>query len=138
MAAIKKKPGPTPDMIEKVSTVARDVFFMEPTACLIGVARRTIYRWLKIGKQEIDLRSRGKEPDTTKDNYVDFVNALMTARHTREKELIQEIQDNKAWQSKAWLLERAFPDRWSSEASQIKILQKELKELKDYVLGKGK
>jgi hypothetical protein len=66
--------------------------------CRIGTT--TFYRWLEKGEHE------------RKGIYKDFWEAIKDAEARAEAVFIQQIVRDDSWQSKAWLLERRFPERW--------------------------
>lgn len=73
-------------------------------ACgLVGINPSTYYRWLQLGKEA----KSGK--------YREFYNAIKKAAAAREASWIKYIDSDPSWQSKAWLLERRYPERWSKK-----------------------
>jgi hypothetical protein len=82
-----------------------------PSACaLSGISERTYYNWVARG-------DAGEEP------FMQFLQALKTARAEFEQKQLQLIQsasydDAKHWTAAAWLLERTNPKRWSLRVRQ--------------------
>lgn len=72
------------------------------TACqMAGIHRNTLINWETWAKE-------GKAP------YVDFLGALQKAEAEAEALLLQHVAiGGDGWQSKAWILERRWPGRWS-------------------------
>lgn len=63
------------------------------TACrMAGISKSAFYAWVHA------------DPD--------FENAVNEAIARSEAELLRRIRDDASWQSKAWILERRWPERW--------------------------
>ena len=77
---------------QKVLSALRSGSTVEAACSFARVSKVTWYAWLK---KDAALRA-------------DYEEALASA----EIALVVEIKKDKSWQSKAWLLERRFPDRW--------------------------
>lgn len=69
---------------------------VEAACSLARIARQTFYNWLK---KDTVLKA-------------DYEEALAHS----EIFLVSEIRKDPSWQSKAWLLERRFPERWGRRA----------------------
>lgn len=61
-----------------------------------GISRTTFYDW----------KNRKEK------KFLDFLDALKEAESTAKAKLIGDLQKDRSWQSKAWILERRWPDSW--------------------------
>ena len=73
-----------------------------------GIVKQTYYNWLN------------KDPETIKNlderkKFVDFLDNIKNAQSECQMYCLDFIMKDKSWQSKAWLLERRFPDRWAKK-----------------------
>ena len=72
------------------------------TACgSLGVSQSAYYDWLKKGE------SAGEGI------YAEFEQAVKKAESIAEAKWMHQIGQDASWQSKAWLMERRYPERWS-------------------------
>ena len=72
------------------------------TACnALGVSLSAFHQWMKKGEETEDGL------------YLEFQQAVKKAEHLAEAKWLRDISQDEAWQSKAWLMERRFPERWS-------------------------
>ena len=77
----------------------------QKTACAaVGIPAQTFYVWMEKGEHQ------------TEGKYHDFHEAVKRAEHAAELRWIRTISEDDSWQSKAWLLERRYPDRWGRKA----------------------
>jgi len=73
------------------------------TACdLAGIAVSTYHLWLSKGR------------DQKKGKYRDFMEAVKRASADGSTRALLHIQQDPSWQSKAWFLERRFPELWAA------------------------
>lgn len=96
-----------------------------------GIAESTFYGWMDRGEKEAEdfeqamvdyegkceiLQREGKPTDKLKvpekTVYTEFMENIKIAQAKREAKWVQDINNDDAWQSKAWLLERSKPERW--------------------------
>lgn len=69
-------------------------------AALAGVCERTLYYWLEAG-------ASGQDPLAT------FLQDLKSAEAKAELEALTAVKaGGPGWQSRAWYLERKYPERW--------------------------
>ena len=78
--------------------------YMETAAAYAGISKDTLYKWLKRGRR----CERGK--------YRQFTDAVEKAQGESEVRDLQAIGLDSSWQSKAWRLERRFPQNWGRRA----------------------
>ena len=88
----------------------------DSSACAIcGIDPSTFYRWLRKGEE-----GESKE-------FSQFYQTIKKANAERERSWIRFISKDESWQSKAWLLERRFPQKWGrnqkADESQDRSLQ---------------
>lgn len=68
---------------------------------LVGIAETNYYKWFEYAE------------DSKKDDiFRQFRQSVKKAEGKFEAGLVKKIEQDPAWQSNAWLLERRFPKRW--------------------------
>jgi len=81
--------------------------YVETACAFAGVSRTAIFRAIAIGEDP------NADPDTPNlKAYRDFADAVRAARGHAEVQALLTIRNDTSWQSSAWYLERAFPQRW--------------------------
>jgi len=69
-------------------------------ACdLAGITKSTFFHWMEQGEA-------GKKP------YKDFSDTIKRAEPETKEALVGDIRKDKHWTSKAWILERRWPNDW--------------------------
>lgn len=105
----KGKPGPgrpeeiTQDKIDALLNAIRLGSYMETAAAHAGIAKSTLYDWLRKGAR--------KESNI----YEQFSNAVekaMADSELRDVQVVDKAAQEGAWKAAAWRLERKFPKRW--------------------------
>ena len=89
--------------------------YQDTAAAYAGISTSTFYNWLERGKTERVRISAGEKPKKTEEPYVEFVDAIESARaqaEVRSVALIQKAANDGTWQAAAWYLERSHPQRW--------------------------
>jgi transposase len=90
----------TKELIHKFERLLSAGNYVVTTCGTLGVSQSAYYDWLKKG-------------ETAKNGlYAEFENAVKRAEHIAEAKWMYEISQDNAWQSKAWLMERRYPERW--------------------------
>lgn len=123
MAAKKKRGQPTKltDALQ-ISYLAalQRCFFVETAAAMVGVTRQVVNLWLRDGKK------------AKSGIYFDFFSAVQKTLANKEADIVDIISAsaNEEWQAAAWLLERRFPERWSSVTRELAAAKRELEALK--------
>jgi len=75
------------------------------TACeFAGISPSTFYRWVNEGERDKENNHRTE--------FSEFLEDLKKANASVEINLIQQVAKDPSWQSKAWILERRFRDKW--------------------------
>jgi len=93
----------TKEVQTKIINAIRGGLPVVSAAGLAGISEKTFYNW----------KTLGEEDETEKSKYFQFLQAVKTAERESEANLVAKIQTDESWQSKAWILERRFPSRWS-------------------------
>lgn len=96
-----------------------------------GIGQSTFYLWLEKAETEFEAYEKAmadyeeefyrlvelnkptnklKEPE--KSIFIEFLERIKEARAKREASWVMDISKDKSWQSKAWLLERKYFERW--------------------------
>jgi hypothetical protein len=91
------------EVSEKICQAIRAGNYMETAAAYAGIAKPTLYNWLKRGRDE---------PDTIYGALVEAVELAVAEAEVRDVALIAKAADDGVWQASAWRLERRYPDRY--------------------------
>jgi len=73
-----------------------------------GISEKTYYNWLNKDTDEIKDEEERKK-------FVQFLQDIKKAQSECQMYCLDFIMKDKSWQSKAWVLERRFPDRWAKK-----------------------
>ena len=73
-----------------------------------GISEKTYYNWLNKDTTQI-------KDDEERKKFVQFLQDIKKAQSECQMYCLDFIMKDKSWQSKAWLLERRFPDRWAKK-----------------------
>ena len=92
----------TKELIEQIATLVRAGNYIETACNFVGLSKDTYFRWAKEG-------ARAKSG--LKRLFSDSIKSAVAESEIRDVEFIRK---NETWQSKAWRLERRFPDRWGN------------------------
>jgi uncharacterized membrane protein len=97
------------------------------TAKANQIDRSTLYDWINQGLADIQA---GKN----KTEFAQFSDAIKKSQCQSVKELLKDIKKGeKAWQSRAWLLERRFPMEFSLAAEELAELKLQIEEIKQLI-----
>jgi hypothetical protein len=91
----------TPETLGAVAELLLEGNYKETVADFLGIHRATWWRWEQLGE---------RDPQSI---YGDFCNVVKKASAGAEISLLRSIRHGwEGWQSKAWIAERRFPQRW--------------------------
>lgn len=92
----------TPELAEQIVRFVRHGNYLEVAAAAAGIARSTLFDWLRRGARE------------TRGPYRDFSVALRVAQaETEATDLaLVALAARKDWRAAAWRLQHRFPARW--------------------------
>lgn len=91
----------TAEMLEEVAKLLLEGHHKETVADFLGIHRATWWRWEQIGE---------REPESL---YGQFCNITRKAIAGAEIDTIRAIRGGqRGWESRAWIAERRFPQRW--------------------------
>jgi hypothetical protein len=90
----------TTELIEKISTEIENGSYQKVAARKCGVGESTFYAWME------------KAEGGVGGQFQELMEAVQNASAVAESRAIQTILADNSWQSKAWYLERRFPERW--------------------------
>lgn len=82
----------TPERVIRIIKAIKDGLPFSTAAALGGISEATFYNWMR-------------------DN-IEFLESVKAAEAEAEETLVNAIQTDPSWQSKAWILERRHPDKW--------------------------
>jgi transposase len=134
----------TKKVIDLIVKAISDGCSNKAALAIAGCAESSFYFWQSKGREDI--------ANGTQSIYAELVTRIEEAEASREKSLVKVIVDDPSWKSKAWLLERLYPDRWGSfekrditfrqakhekSAINLSILSQEEKHQLDEMLGKA-
>ena len=104
------------ERVEEFLQLMRDGVDFNIAADSAGLARSTVFEWLRKGR-EIQNRDDDTKELSFKDNtYLDFLERFMRARVSPEVKAVEVISrsiEKGSWRAAAWVLEHRFPERWS-------------------------
>ena len=106
----------TPDIQESVCTAIRAGNYIEPSAIRAGIAKETLYNWLRRAGRELDKSRKDKRYriPAKERKYIEFLHAVKEAEAEAEARDVAIISKAALtqWQAAAWRLERKHYDRW--------------------------
>lgn len=106
-----------PELQQKIVTFVRSGAFPERAAIAVGISERTHYAWMARGRDELDRREAGEEPDQAEQMFVQYLEAIERAVAEAEMLLMGNALKGGATGGAAMnILERRFRDRWGSKA----------------------
>ena len=97
----------TPELAEKIANYISTGNYASVVCGLVGIGETTYYNWLEKGSKS----KSGK--------YREFWESIKKAEAAREVKWIKDIDGDPSWQSKAWLLERRYPERWGKKETHV-------------------
>jgi transposase len=98
----------TPEIQDRIVQAVKAGNYIETASAYAGIAKSTLYEWLKKGTEE------------EKGPFYEFSNAIKKAlaeAEMRDVAIIDEVAKNGNWTASAWRLERKFPERWGRKDS---------------------
>jgi hypothetical protein len=104
----------TPELSAEFCAALRRCWHVETAADLVGISRASVYGWVKKGK-----RAR-------KGLHADFFRQVKKALAEMATAGVTAIQlaGQTQWTAWAWLLERRYPQLWSSVVSEVREIQR--------------
>jgi hypothetical protein len=88
------------ELMKKLCDLIRSGVYVKTACQIVGIGTATYYEWMKRGRiEESSVFSK-------------FLDSIKKAEAEGEGALVLGIRKDESWQSKAWLLERKYPDRW--------------------------
>lgn len=100
----------TPELAERIANLISTGNFTVVVCGLVGISESTFYRWMARGEK------------ATRGVYREFWEQVKKAEAAREAKWVKDIDGDPSWQSKAWLLERRYPERWGRRDTLIQEL----------------
>lgn len=92
----------TPELQERIVQAIRAGNYIETAAAYAGIAKSTLYDWLKRGARAKTGKYRA---------FSDAVQRALAEAEVRDVAIIGKAAQEQ-WQAAAWRLERKFPERW--------------------------
>lgn len=87
--------------------------FLETASAAFGVTPHGVRVWMRRGAKALRQAERSGRKVAKKDREsAGFFTAIKRAMAQSESNDLEDIKKAREWQSKAWRLERRFPDRW--------------------------
>lgn len=91
------------DTKEKVITAIKAGSYVETAAAFAGIAKSTLYEWLRKGANEKEGIYR---------QFAEEVEQALAHADVRDIGIIAAAAQKGVWQAAAWRLERKHPDQW--------------------------
>lgn len=89
-----------PQIAEEIAAYINEGTSNDSAARLAGICPKTFYNWLERGEKD-------------ENPFSDFLHIIKKAHAAFEKQMTSEIKAGVPnWQSRAWLLERKYPDKY--------------------------
>ena len=107
MGKVGRKTKLTPELAEKIANYISTGNYDVVVCNLVGIGVTTYYSWLEKGRKA----KSGK--------FREFLKAVKRAEAAREAKWVKDIDSDPSWQSKAWLLERRYPERWGKKETHV-------------------
>ena len=96
------------DIQKNLLTAIEKGLTIDDACAYAGIVKQTYYNWLNKDVESI-------KDEATKKNFIDFLDSLKKAQSECQMYCLDFLMKDKSWQSKAWVLERRFPDRWAKK-----------------------
>ena len=93
---------------ERLLQAVRKGLTIDDACVYAGVSEKTYYNWLNK-----DVSTINDEVEQKK--FIQFLQSLKKAQSECQMYCLDFLMKDKSWQSKAWVLERRFPDRWAKK-----------------------
>lgn len=106
----------TPEIQEKICNAIRAGNYIETAAAYSGVAKSTVFDWMRRGAREKErvgknTRARIRKKEVPYVEFSDAVEKALADAEVIDVDIIRRAAKEN-WQAAAWRLERKFPDRW--------------------------
>ncbi|NPV52200.1 MAG: hypothetical protein HPY71_01600 [Firmicutes bacterium] len=101
----------TPELADRIANLVSTGNYDVVVCGLVGIGTSTYYRWLAMGEK------------AKSGIYREFWEKVKKAEAAREAKWVKDIDADPSWQSKAWLLERRYPDRWGRRTVDVNMQQ---------------
>lgn len=111
MLLVSRSTRLTPELADRIANLISTGNYATVVCGLVGIGESTFYRWL----------ARGEKAKSGL--YREFWEKVKKAEAAREAKWVKDIEGDPSWQSKAWLLERRYPDRWGRREVNVNMNQ---------------
>ena len=105
----------TDDVQQRIVAALAAGNYQDTASAYAGINKQTFYNWMERGRAERDRINNGEKARKNETRYVDFLDAVESARagaEVRSVHLISKAANEGTWQAAAWFLERSHPQRW--------------------------
>jgi hypothetical protein len=96
------------DIQQRLVTAIERGLSIEDACVYAGITKKTYYNWINKNTDEIKDEAERKK-------FLHFLHNIKKAQSECQMYCLDFIMKDKSWQSKAWVLERRFPDRWAKK-----------------------
>lgn len=90
----------SPTVKSRICSVLANGNYIQTACAVARIHVSQFFRWMEKGEH------------AKSGIYREFYDAVKEAEQTAELACLAEIRQDESWQSKAWVLERRFPERW--------------------------
>ena len=104
------------ELINKIAKYIGEGLHNTTVCSIVGINESGFYGWINKAKEDEE-----KKMNASTSVFIRFKQALKAAEAKREAEWVKKIHDDPNWQSKAWLLERRFKERWAKDDITLRL-----------------
>ncbi|MDG2992115.1 hypothetical protein L3556_14420 [Candidatus Synechococcus calcipolaris G9] len=123
----KGKPGNrsklSAGMVDKLVDIIGQGHFQATAAKVVGIHKATLSEWLRVGREQ----GTGLQGE--------LYSRLKDAEAQAEQAALSVILSDDDWKSKAWFLERRFPQRWCLQSRIENEAERQLKDMLSLILN---
>jgi hypothetical protein len=114
---------------ERIVKATRAGLSPSSTADYAGIGRSTYFDWLRRGRVASESMAAGVHVGASELPFLDLLDSIRQIRADIEVETLRVIENSAKegqWRAAAWLLERAFPQRWGPSRRREPLAQPEV------------
>ncbi len=109
----------TKELLAEYAEILPQCLYLETAADLVGVRRQTVRNWLRRAARALQQAAKTSSPIPASEQlFVEFHQMHKRALAEGERVAVNQLRQagEKSWNAAAWLLERRYPQHWSTKA----------------------